>query len=417
MVNKNKNIPFLRFPEFKNEWDRNTLLNLSENGFSNGVFNDPNKVGSGYRLINVKDMYLENSIDINNLTLVDIDINEFKKNKVEYGDIFFTRSSLVKEGIAHSKVNLSDAQDLTYDGHLIRMRPNKEKASPLFLSYNFSTPIVRQQLIKRGKTTTMTTIGQDDIATVEIVLPSLPEQQKIASFLSSVDERIQQLTRKKKLLEQYKKGVMQKIFSRVIKFKDDKGKDFPVWEVKKLGELSDLITKGTTPTKFVNKGIKFIKIECFDGDQINQEKCLFIDEQIHNKELKRSILKEGDILFAIAGATIGKCNVVNSDILPANTNQALAIIRLKKDENRNFVYHILKSYKMQKYISDNMSVGAQPNLNLEQMNNFSFVYPTPPEQIRIASFITVIDQKIDIVNTQLEKTQTWKKGLLQKMFV
>lgn len=110
------------------------------------------------------------------------------------------------------------------------------------------------------------------------------------------------------------------------------------WEKKKLGEISDLITKGTTPSKFVNEGIRFIKIECFEGDKINSDKCLFIDERTHNKELKRSILEENDILFAIAGATIGKVNFVTKEILPANTNQALAIIRLKKEENRNYIY-------------------------------------------------------------------------------
>ena len=67
------------------------------------------------------------------------------------------------------------------------------------------------------------------------------------------------------------------------------------WEKKKLGEISQLITKGTTPKKFINEGIKFIKLECFEGDKINGDKCLFIDENTHNKELKRSILKENDL--------------------------------------------------------------------------------------------------------------------------
>lgn len=124
------------------------------------------------------------------------------------------------------------------------------------------------------------------------------------------------------------------------------------WEVKKLGEISDLITKGTTPSKFVNHGIKFIKLECFDENTINANKCLFIEEETHNKELKRSILQENDLLFAIAGATIGKVNFVKKDILPANTNQALSIVRLKKEESRNFIFQILKSKKMQKYISN-----------------------------------------------------------------
>ena len=150
------------------------------------------------------------------------------------------------------------------------------------------------------------------------------------------------------------------------------------WEFKRLGDLSDLITKGTTPKKFVQNGIKFIKLECFEDDKINPNKCLFIDENTHNKELKRSILNEGDILFAIAGATIGKVNIVNNEILPANTNQALSIVRLKAKENKDFIYHNLKSDIMRKYILDNISVGAQPNLNLEQMNNFSFFLPSLP---------------------------------------
>jgi type I restriction enzyme S subunit len=197
-----------------------------------------------------------------------------------------------------------------------------------------------------------------------------------------------------------------------LRFPEFKGE----WEKKKLGEISDLITKGTTPSKFINEGVKFIKIECFDGDKINQDRCLFIDEKIHNKELKRSILKENDLLFAIAGATIGKVNFVTKEILPANTNQALAIVRLKERENRNYVYQILKSNRMQKYIIDSISVGAQPNLNLEQMNNFSFFYPTLPEQTRIASFFTVLDKKIAQLKQKKILLEQYKKGVMQKLF-
>ena len=72
------------------------------------------------------------------------------------------------------------------------------------------------------------------------------------------------------------------------------------WEVKHLKDLTTLITKGTTPEKFVNNGINFIKTECFIGDKIDKNKCLFIDENTHYNFLKRSILFENDILFAIA---------------------------------------------------------------------------------------------------------------------
>ena len=188
------------------------------------------------------------------------------------------------------------------------------------------------------------------------------------------------------------------------------------WEIKKLGELTELITKGTTPKKFVNKGVKFIKIECFDGDMIDPERCLFIDEEIHNKELKRSILKENDLLFAIAGATIGKVNFVNNEILPANTNQALAIIRLKKTENSKFVYQILKSDIMHRYIKDSISVGAQPNLNLQQMNEFSFFYPSISEQQKIGSFLYPIDERIATQKKIISHLETSIRSFREKIF-
>lgn len=186
--------------------------------------------------------------------------------------------------------------------------------------------------------------------------------------------------------------------------------------MKKLGELSELITKGTTPKKFVSQGIKFIKIECFDGDKIDLQKCLFIEEHTHNKELKRSILKENDLLFAIAGATIGKINIITDETLPANTNQALAIIRLKEKENSKFIYQILKSEIMQRYIKDSISVGAQPNLNLEQMNNFSFFYPSHSEQKKIATFLSLIDERIQTQSKIIEDLKILIKITSGKIF-
>jgi type I restriction enzyme S subunit len=119
------------------------------------------------------------------------------------------------------------------------------------------------------------------------------------------------------------------------------------WELKQFKEITSLITKGTTPQNFSDNGINFIKIECLNGHIIDTSKCLFIDEKTHTKELKRSILKEDDLLFAIAGATIGKCTIVTKDALPANTNQALAIIRLKEKENKGdnlFIEYLITEF-------------------------------------------------------------------------
>jgi len=204
-------VPKLRFSEFSGDWEVKKLKDLSLNGFSNGVFNAPAKVGSGYKLINVLDMYIDTVINENNLNLLELSKAEFEKNKVEYGDIFFTRSSLVKEGIAHSNVYLGNSEDVTFDGHLIRMRPKKEFNS-IFLNYILKTSKVRSQFVARGKTATMTTIGQTDIATVTIQIPILSEQTKIADCLSSLDDLINAHVKKCELLKTHKKGLMQGLF-------------------------------------------------------------------------------------------------------------------------------------------------------------------------------------------------------------
>ena len=188
------------------------------------------------------------------------------------------------------------------------------------------------------------------------------------------------------------------------------------WEQVYLKELSNLITKGTTPKVFSKSGVNYVKIEGLRGIYIDKQKCLYIDKAIHETALKRSILKENDILFAIAGATIGKLGVVTQEILPANTNQALAIIRLKNIKYINFTLQILQSSVMKKYIKESISVGAQPNLNLDQMGKFRFYIPHLIEQQKIASFLTAIDTRIQNLEKKKSQLEQYKKGVMQGIF-
>ena len=162
-------------------------------------------------------MYIETTIDETILSKVGISESEFKKNKVENGDIFFTRSSLVASGIAKSNIYLGNSNDITFDGHLIRLRPKKELVEPKFLYYLALTNNTRSQMVAKGKTATMTTIGQSDIASIHLQLPSNPkEQQKIASCLSSLDELITSQVEKIEQWKLHKKGLMQGLFPKVI---------------------------------------------------------------------------------------------------------------------------------------------------------------------------------------------------------
>lgn len=190
------------------------------------------------------------------------------------------------------------------------------------------------------------------------------------------------------------------------------------FEMVKLGDISENITKGTTPTTngfdFLNEGINFIKIECITEDgKFIPNKFAFISEKCH-QTFKRSQLKENDILFSIAGA-LGRIVIVHKDVLPANTNQALAIISLKKDIYPKYIFWILKGGSVLKEI-EILKVGvAQLNLSLSQINDFKI--PLPPHSIqqqivtKIESFQKIIDgakQVVENYKPQIDIDEIWE---------
>lgn len=401
-------VPKLRFGSFHSPLTTYKLIDLAENGLSNGVFNDSEKVGSGYRLINVKDMYVGEVIDVDSLTFLDLDLSEFERNRVKYGDIFFTRSSIVPSGIAYSNVNLSNASDLTFDGHLMKMSPIQSLANPAFLAATFKTWTLRKRFIARGKQSTMTTIGQNDIADIPVALPQIQEQQKIADFLTSVDTKISQLTEKHRLLKEYKKGVMQQIFSKQIRFKDENGEAFPEWEVKRLAnEITEFKSKSTTENEFevlTSSRNGLIKQSDYYGEGRITDRSNIGFHIIPNGYVTfRS--RSDDRLFFFNINTTGTTGII-SHYYPVFT--------MKNGQNHFFIeltrYY---SHEFGKY-----AVGtSQVVLSYKALGYMKFSFPCTAEQQKIAQYLQAIDAKIDAVNQQIEDTKLFKKGLLQQMFV
>lgn len=187
------------------------------------------------------------------------------------------------------------------------------------------------------------------------------------------------------------------------------------WEQRKLGDISSLITKGTTPKDKSGTGeVNFIKVENindFSGDIVSMSK---ISLEEHQGYLKRSQLQEGDILFSIAG-TLGRVTSVNKAILPANTNQALSIIRLKEG-NLEYVKTCLKGNVVADFIRRNPTIGAQPNLSLEQVSNLEIEIPSEAEQEKIGLYFSNLDNLITLHHRKYDKLTNVKKSMLEKMF-
>ena len=417
------NIPKLRFPEFQDIWASDNLISLSKVKMSNGVFNDPKKVGSGYRLINVKDMYIDRKIDIDTLTFLELDKTEFERNKAAWGDVFFTRSSLVKEGIAFSNIYVDTFEDVTYDGHLVRMRPNQDIVGTFFLSYLLKTSLSRKQLILRGKTTTMTTIGQEDISTVVVSYPTKPEQTKIAAFLTSVDTKIEQLAKKQELLSEYKKGLMEKIFSQAIRFKADDGSNFPDWEEKRLGDIGEF--KTSSVDKKIVEGQKLIRLvnymNVFKHENIDSSAIKnLMTVSANETQLNSSNLKRGDILFTPSSETpddIGHSVVIFEDLVDTLYSYHLIRFRPKAKLDILYSHYFCNISDVLRQISRVATGSTRFTVSLSEFSKIQVNLPSLPEQTKIANFLSPIDSKIEQIAKQLYETKQFKKALLQQMFV
>ncbi len=182
-----------------------------------------------------------------------------------------------------------------------------------------------------------------------------------------------------------------------------------------LKDLCMLITKGTTAKKFVGNGINFIKIESINSIyEIDENKISYVTEYEHNNYLKRSKLEENDILFSIAGA-LGIVHIVSKDEIPANTNQALAIIRLKNKSLTNFVSYFLQSKEIKCMIRDIKSIGAQPNLSLRQVGDFKIKFPA--NYNIITNLMLNLDKQISTQKKIIEDFKCLNNAIIHRMKV
>ncbi|CAM4144686.1 restriction endonuclease subunit S [Flavobacterium weaverense] len=237
-------------------------------------------------------------------------------------------------------------------------------------------------------------LDTEDMKNLKLNLPSLPEQTKIATFLTAVDEKLTALKQKKTLLEQYKKGVMQQIFSQELRFKDDNGNDFSDWEKKKLGEISR-ITTGSSNRIDSNLDGEFT---FFDRSQDIRSSNRFLFDT-------EAIIVPGEGQEFIPKYFIGKFDL----------HQRTYAVMNFKNQNGKFLFYSI-SYNSN-HLNSHAVGSTVKSLRLPMFEKMPVNLPILEEQIKIANFLSAIDEKINQCQGQIEKTQVWKKGLLQQLFV
>jgi len=400
------NIPQLRFPEFETDWEKEKLKNVSTY-FNGGSFENDVQVEGRYELVTLKSINMSGSL-VHSKRFIEIEVSTLSKNTLV---MILSEQS---PGLLGMTALIPIDNKYVLNQRVAEIRPNDNVDS-----YFLSMSINRNQRYfgKHGAGTKVQNLSKPNVENYEFLCPTKPEQQKIAAFLTAVDTKIEQLSNKKALLGEYKKGLMQQIFSQAIRFKADDGSDFPDWEEKKLGDVCKL--QGGYAFKsaeFQKHGIPIIRISNISNNND------FIDNRnlVYYNEIKNSdkfIIKNGDLIVAMSGATTGKSSIYNL-IEDAYLNQRVGLFKANNSLlDYGFLIQIVFSYIFATQLDSVLVAGAQPNVSSKDIEGFEISLPSKIEQNKIANFLSSIDSKIEQVGKQLDESKQFKKALLQQMFV
>lgn len=406
-------IPNMRFPEFYDNWETEPLK--LTNKIYDGTHQTPNYVESGVPFYSVEHV-TANQFENTKFISEKVYLKENDRVKLEKGDILMTRIGSI--GVAKF-VNWNVRASFYVSLALIK---HSKLVNGEFLSNYISSRYFQSELWKRTIHVAFPQkINLGEIGNCKIKFPSLPEQQKIASFLTAVDTKIEQLSKKKTLLETYKKGLMQKLFSQEIRFKQEDGSNYPDWEEKRLGDMGETFNGLTGKTKEnFGKGKPYIEyMQVFSSPKIDSSRFGFVEIGVNENQNR---VKYGDIIFTTSSETpneIGYSSVILNEVEELYLNSFCFGYRphSKQILNPEFSAYLFRSPVFRKEIIKLAQGSTRYNMSKVQLMKVLVNLPNVNEQNKIAVFMGEIDKKIESVNNQLEQIQLFKKGLLQQMFV
>lgn len=407
-------VPKLRFKtddgsEFP-EWEKTRLCTLMS--FKNGITASREQFGKGIKCISVLDILNNHHIVYDCIkSSVEIDDELIRNFSVEYGDFVFQRSSENVEDAGRANVYLDKTKKAVFSGFVIRGK-KISNYEPLFINELLRTFFVRKQIMHKAQGAQHINIGQEILNSVVVYLPSLPEQKKIASFLLTIDDIINQTQSELTAWQERKKGVMQKIFNREVRFKADDGSEFPEWEEK---TFSEILSENKIPIPKPTNGYERLGIRS------------------HGKGTFHEYVPAGE------GLDVDTMYVVEAHNLILNITfaweQAIAITDNEDDGklvshrfpqykfNDGFDWHYFKYDILDKKLKHELGLaspgGAGRNrvLNKSDFLRIKRVVPCLDEQKKIVDCLSSLDDVINQIKAELSAWKEFKKGLLQQMFV
>lgn len=419
----NHNVPKLRFSEFSTEWNYTPIASVFDFHPTNSLSrNDLEDHREGILNIHYGDIHtrLPSRLDTTCIYLPTVKEEKHsvaeRQAPIEVGDIIFADASEDTSDIGKMIEIVAVGDRKVVSGlHTIHAKPKSDKRPAVgFCTDLFKSTRVRQAIIRESQGAKVLGLSSKKLGSISIHLPVQAEQQKISDFLGSIDNKITQLTKKRTLFEDYKKGCTKELLSQRIRFSDTQGGSFPDWEEHRLGDVVEIYDGTHQTPKYVSEGVPFYSVEHVTSN--NFEKTKFIAEDVFEKENRRVKIETGDILLTRIG-DIGTSRLIDWDVR-ASFYVSLALIKSSIPNIGAFLSHYMSHDDFQRELwHRTIHVAFPRKINLGEIGNCKIFLPHPDEQHKISEFLSSVDIKICQVDQELTQTQAFKKALLQQMFI
>ena len=393
--------PKLRFKEFSGDWEEKRFKDIysvkSGYGFKLSEYSS-----TGIPLIKIDNIGY-GKIKWDNISYLP---EEYKES---YSDIVLEKDDILlalNRPITNNKLKIAMLKETDIPA-ILYQRVGKiivDKTFNKLFSYYLLNNVVFDFVLKESKGSDQPFISTEELKKVKFNIPLIEEQEKIASFLSLIDDKISLQGEKVEALKDYKRGMMQKIFSRELRFKDDEGRDYPEWEERKIKDIF-----------IVTRGVVIAKTEISESKDDKNKYPVYSSQTTNNGILgyDSSYDFEGDYLtWTTDGANAGKVFRRNGKFRCTNVCGVL----VEKQETLGFANKMISEI-LNKETPKHVSYVGNPKLMNGVMGDIKIKVPILDEQIKISKVLDNIDLKIEKEQEKLDCLNEYKKGLLQQMFV
>ncbi|MCE5475538.1 restriction endonuclease subunit S [Staphylococcus pseudintermedius] len=414
MTSEVKNVPELRFSQFDKEWKKTTIADIGEFYYGRSAPKWSITDDATIPCVRYGELYTKHKGTVKEIySYTNIDRNKLRFSKG--GEILIPR-------VGEDPMDFAKCSYLPFSGVAIgeMISVYNTDQNPVFITAYFNSQM-KYEFAKRVEGASVSNLYYSYLKDINLRIPTIEEQQKIGDFFSKLDRQIELEEEKLELLEQQKRGYMQKIFSQELRFKDKNGNEYPEWQLKKLSELGETFTglSGKTKDDFgYGDGLFITYMNVFKNTIAKSDMVERVKIEANENQNK---VQYGDILFTTSSEVpneVGMSSIwlFNQDNVYLNSfcfGFRVVVNYIKPV----YLARYLRSEEMRKTITILAQGSTRFNISKKEMIKLNIKVPYIEEQIKIDNFFNKIDTLVLKQGQKIELLKQRKQGLLQKMFI